>query len=39
LIFQAKIEVVRVKADGDIDDVATGRVVPTAMTFGPDGKL
>jgi sugar lactone lactonase YvrE len=32
-------KVVRVKADGDIEDVATGLVVPTAMTFGPDGKL
>jgi hypothetical protein len=32
-------KVVRIKADGDIEDVATGLVVPTAMTFGPDGKL
>jgi sugar lactone lactonase YvrE len=32
-------KVVRVKADGSIEDVATGLVVPTAMTFGPDGKL
>jgi hypothetical protein len=32
-------KVVRVKADGDIEDVATGLVVPTAMTFGPDWKL
>ena len=32
-------KVVRVKADGDIEDVATGLVVPTGMTFGPDGKL
>jgi hypothetical protein len=32
-------KVVRVKGDGDIEDVATGLVVPTAMTFGPDGKL
>ena len=32
-------KVVRVKANGDIEDVATGLVVPTAMTFGPDGKL
>jgi hypothetical protein len=32
-------KVVRVKTDGSIEDVATGLVVPTAMTFGPDGKL
>jgi hypothetical protein len=32
-------KVVRVKRDGDIEDVATGLVVPTAMTFGPDEKL
>ncbi len=32
-------KVVRVKHDGDIEDVATGLVVPTGMTFGPDGKL
>jgi glucose/arabinose dehydrogenase len=32
-------KVVRVKHDGDIEDVATGLAVPTAMTFGPDGKL
>jgi hypothetical protein len=32
-------KVVRVKADGDIEEVATGLVVPSAMTFGPDGKL
>jgi hypothetical protein len=32
-------KVVRVKPDGDIEDVATGLTVPTAMTFGPDGKL
>ena len=32
-------KVVRVKHDGDIEDVATGLVVPTAMTFGPDEKL
>lgn len=32
-------KVVRVKPDGDIEDVATGLVVPTAMTFGPDGRL
>ena len=32
-------KVVRIKADGDIEDVATGLVVPTGMTFGRDGKL
>jgi hypothetical protein len=32
-------KVVRLKADGEIEDVATGLSVPTAMTFGPDGKL
>jgi WD40 repeat protein len=32
-------KVVRVKADGSIENVATGLVVPTAMTFGPSGKL
>ena len=32
-------KVVRVKYDGTIEDVATGLSVPTAMTFGPDGKL
>lgn len=32
-------KVVRVKRDGDIEDVTTGLVVPTAMTFGPDGNL
>jgi hypothetical protein len=32
-------KVVRLKADGDIEDVATGLTVPTAMTFGPDGYL
>jgi hypothetical protein len=32
-------KVVRVKTDGDIEDVATGLVVPTAMAFGPDGRL
>jgi len=29
----------RVKADGTIETVATGLVVPTGMTFGPDGKI
>ena len=32
-------KVVRVKYDGTIEDVATGLSVPTAMTFGPDGRL
>jgi hypothetical protein len=27
------------KHDGDIEDMATVLAVPTAMTFGPDGKL
>lgn len=31
--------VVRINADGQIQQVATGLVVPTGMTFGPDGKL
>ena len=32
-------KVVRVKRDGEIEDVVTGLVVPTGMTFGPDGAL
>jgi hypothetical protein len=32
-------KVVRVNHNGSIEDVATGLVVPTAMTFGPNGKL
>jgi len=32
-------KVVRIKCDGNIEDVATGLSVPTAMTFGPDGKI
>ena len=32
-------KVVRVRYDGTIEDVATGLSVPTAMTFGKDGKL
>jgi hypothetical protein len=32
-------KVVRIRCDGDIEDVATGLSVPTGMTFGPDGKL
>jgi hypothetical protein len=31
--------VVRVKHSGEIEDVVTGLVVPTGMTFGPDGAL
>jgi hypothetical protein len=32
-------KVVRVNRDGDIEDVVTGLVVPTGMTFGPDNAL
>ncbi len=32
-------KVVRVKRNGNIEDVVTGLVVPTGMTFGPDGRL
>ncbi len=32
-------KVVRVKRSGEIEDVVTGLVVPTGMTFGPDGAL
>jgi hypothetical protein len=32
-------KVVRLKAGGGTEDIATGLVVPTAMTFGPDGAL
>jgi hypothetical protein len=32
-------KVVRVKRSGEIEDVITGLVVPTGMTFGPDGWL
>jgi hypothetical protein len=32
-------KVVRIRYDGTIEDVATGLSVPSAMTFGPDGKL
>jgi hypothetical protein len=32
-------KVVRLKRDGEIEDLATGLAVPTAMTFGPDGHL
>lgn len=32
-------KVTRVNADGSLTDVVTGLSVPTAMTFGPDGRL
>lgn len=32
-------QVVRVNDDGSLKTIATGLVFPTAMTFGPDGKL
>ena len=32
-------KVVRVKRSGDIEEVVTGLVVPTGMTFGPDQRL
>ena len=32
-------KVVRVKHSGEIEDVVVGLVVPTGMTFGPDGAL
>jgi glucose/arabinose dehydrogenase len=32
-------KVVRVKRDGDLEEVVTGLVVPTGMTFGPDNAL
>jgi len=32
-------KVVRLNPGGGIEDIATGLVVPTAMTFGPDGAL
>jgi hypothetical protein len=32
-------KVVRITRQGVIEDVATGLVVPTGMTFGPDGQL
>ena len=32
-------KVVRLNGDGNIEEVATGLSVPTAMTFGPDGYL
>ncbi len=32
-------KVVRLNPDGSIEDIATGLVVPTGMTYGPDGAL
>jgi sugar lactone lactonase YvrE len=32
-------KVVRWNADGSVEDIATGLVVPTGMTYGPDGAL
>jgi len=32
-------KVVRVNSDGTLTTIASGLVFPTAMTFGPDGKL
>jgi sugar lactone lactonase YvrE len=32
-------KVVRVNRDGTIEDVVTGLIVPTGMTFGPDNAL
>ncbi len=32
-------KVVRIQQDGTIEDIATGLVVPTGMTFSPDGEL
>ena len=32
-------KVVRLKRNGDIEDVVTGLIVPTGMTFGPDRAL
>jgi sugar lactone lactonase YvrE len=32
-------KVVRLNADGSIEDIATGLVVPTGITYGPDGAL
>ena len=31
--------VVRILGDGSLQPVVTGLMLPTAMTFGPDGKL
>jgi hypothetical protein len=32
-------KVVRLKRSGEMEEVAMGLTVPTALTFGPDGKL
>ena len=32
-------KVVRVKRSGEIEEIITGLIVPTGMTFGPDGRL
>jgi sugar lactone lactonase YvrE len=32
-------KIVRVSASGQVEDILTGLVVPTAMTMGPDGAL
>ena len=32
-------KVVRLKKTGEVEDVVTGLVVPTGMTFGSDGRL
>jgi hypothetical protein len=32
-------KVVRINPNGDIQDISTGLVVPTGMTFGPDGRI
>jgi hypothetical protein len=31
--------VLRVKENGDVEEIASGLFLPTAMTFGPDGDL
>ncbi len=32
-------QVVRINGDGSLTTIASGLTFPTAMTFGPDGKL
>lgn len=32
-------KVLRIGNSGEIDEIATGLFLPTAMTFGPDGNL
>ena len=32
-------KVLRVKENGDVEEIASGLFLPTAMTFGPDGDL